>query len=77
MSVGTRLQEVGEVVRVSLCRVLFESMSQVIFGDLVSIWIAELAVEDACLNLPGASADYGSETAGEISREGIIIALDL
>jgi hypothetical protein len=52
-------------------------MSQVIFGDRVSIWIAELAVEDACLNLAGASADYGSESAGEISREGIIIALDL
>ena len=64
-------------VRVSLCRVLFGSMSQVIFGDRVSIRIAELAVEDACLNLAGASADYGPESAGEINREGIIIALDL
>jgi hypothetical protein len=34
-------------------------------------------VKDACLNLTGAGADDGSESAGEISREGIIIALDL
>jgi hypothetical protein len=52
-------------------------MSQVIFGDRVSIRIAEGAVKDACLHLIGAGADDCSESAGEISREGIIIALDL